>query len=291
MRNLSAKPAVTKGEAAFGHHLDGGVLGCDLCPRFCELAPGERGWCGTRYNKNNRLWASNYGWLSLLQFDRVESVPLAEYANGGTVVKLGSFGCNFIPSGGERDLLKAESVSGRVFQPRDVAGICRNLVSQGCIGAAYVYAEPLLWYEFVIQTAMLLKKCDMRNIIATVGFINPRPLQELLPYLDAARFDLFAFDPQYYRDNLKISFASVLHSLKILADSPVHLEVSTPILFGKNDDPQMIGAIAAYLAKTYNPDLPYHLVAPKKELSPDEEEKIMTCADAAGRFLNRVYLS
>ena len=93
----AARPQVTKGEAAFGHRLPSGHLICDLCPRFCELAPGQRGWCQTRYNRRGRLWAANYNWLSILQFGRIESVPLVEYANGGVVLKVGSFGCNFKP--------------------------------------------------------------------------------------------------------------------------------------------------------------------------------------------------
>ena len=135
----AARPQVTKGEAAFGHRLPSGHLICDLCPRFCELAPGQRGWCQTRYNRRGRLWAANYNWLSILQFGRIESVPLVEYANGGVVLKVGSFGCNFKPQA-EREHFGAQVGSGRSFTPLDLANICRSLVKQGCIGAAYLFA-------------------------------------------------------------------------------------------------------------------------------------------------------
>ncbi len=291
MREYSARPQVERGEAAFWHRLPEGAAGCDLCPRFCELAPGERGWCATRYNRSGRIWAANYNWLSILQFARVESIPLAEYLSGGAVLKLGSFGCNFQPPGGEREQFGAEAGSGRSIYPRDIVNICMNLAPQGLVGAAFAYAEPLLWYEFVLQTAMLLKKCDMRCIVATAGFVNPRPLTELIPYLDAARFDLFSFDPLFYRENMHIQFEPVLRSLKLLHDSPVHLEVATPVIFGKNDDPIMLAALSAYLAEAFSPELPYHLIAPQRELTEAEKERLMQCADAAGRNLHRVYLS
>lgn len=291
MRNLSAKPQAARGEAAFGHRVSGDVLGCDLCPRFCELAPGQSGWCKTRYNKAGRLWAANHNWLNLLQFGWLESVPLAEYARGGSVVKLGSFGSNFISPGAEREQLGAETAPGRTITPGDVLGICQKLVPQGCIGAAYTYGEPLMWYEFVMQTAMLLKQFDMRNILSTAGFINPRPLAELLGYLDAVRFDFFAFDPELYRSKMRVPFDSVLRSLKMLLDSPLHIEVATPLLPGQNTEPQQIGAIAAYLAKNYSPDIPYHLIAPHKSSAPLERGQIIACAEAARKFLNRVYLS
>jgi len=289
------KPQVAKGEAAFAHRLPSGNLICDLCPRFCELAPGERGWCQTRFHKHGRLWSANYNWLSILQFGRVESVPLVEFARGGTVLKLGSFGCNFVPQG-ERESFGAEVGSGRTINPRDLAGICMNLVPQGCIGAAFVYAEPLLWYEFLLQSAMLLKKCDMRVILATAGSVNLRPLQELLPYLDAVRFDLFAFDSAFYRNNMHVSFADVLLALRLLALSEVHLEVATPLLAGRNDAPEDVARIAAYLAQNYGPDIPYHLILPGgrpalEQLPPEDKERVMCCADAAGSILHRVYIS
>lgn len=291
MREYSVGPQVARGEAAFCHRLPEGAVGCDLCPRFCELAPGERGWCGTRYNKDARLWAANHNWLALLQFAKVESVPLVEYASGGAVLKLGSFGCNFQPPGGGREQFGAEIGSGRSIYPRDIVNICLNMVPQGLVGVAFAYAEPLLWYEFVMQTAMLLQKCDMRSILATAGFINPRPLTELLPYIGAVRFDLFSFDPLFYREEMRIQFDAVLRSLKLLADSPVHLEVATPLIFGKNDDPIMLSGLSAYLAEAFSPDLPYHLIAPRRKLSPAERERIMQCADACGRNLRRVCLS
>ena len=274
------KPQVSRGEAAFGHRLPNGNLICDLCPRFCELSPGERGWCQTRFNRRGRLWSANHNWLSILQFGRIESVPLVQYASGGIVLKLGSFGCNFVPQA-ERESFGAEVGSGRSFYPRDLANICMSLVKQGCIGAAFVYAEPLMWYEFLMQSAMLLKKCDMRVILATAGFVNQRPLQELLPYVDAVRFDLFAFDSAFYRNNMHVSFAEVLLALRMLALSDVHLDIAR---------------IAAYLAQNYGPDIPYHLMLPPgqpslTQMPPEEKERIMCCADAAGSILHRVYIS
>lgn len=291
MRNLSAKPQADRGEAAFGHKLTDGFLGCDLCPRFCELAPGEQGWCKTRYNKDGRLWAANHNWLTVLEFSHIETVPLAEYFHGGAVLKMGSFGCNFIPPGGERESLGANAGTGRTVLPQDILAICRSLVDKGCLGAAYTFGEPLMWYEFVFQTAMLMKQFDMRNILSTAGFVNPRPLTELVGYMDAVRFDLFAFDPKFYRDKMRVPFDAVLRSLKMLSEAPLHLEVSTPLLPGVNTEPEQIGAIAAYLAKNYSPDIPYHLIVPKKGSAMMRQEELMVCAEAAHKFLNRVYLS
>lgn len=306
MPNSAAKPQVTRGEAAFAHRLPGGSLVCDLCPRFCELAPGQRGWCQTRFNKGGRLWAANYNWLSILQPAGLDTIPLVNFnnnfnnnynkesragaASGALVLKLGSFGCNFQPQA-ERDSIGARFGTGRSFQPRDVAKLCLDLAPRGCIGAAFTFAEPLLWYEFLLQSAMLLKHCDLKVILATVGFVNPRPLMELIPYIDAVRFDLFAFDPLFYRSRLRLSFDEVLRSLKLLANSPIHLEVATPLLSGQNDDPAAIGNLAAYLAQNCGPDQTYHLLLPPEPLDRAQREQFMRCADAASTHLKGVYLS
>lgn len=289
MPNTAPKPQVTRGEAAFAHRLAGGSLVCDLCPRFCELAPGQRGWCQTRFNKGGRLWAANHNWISLLQPGSLSSVPLVNFGDG-MVLKLGSFGCNFVPQA-ERDSFGAQFGTGRSFQPRDVAKLCLDLVPRGCVGAAFLFAEPLLWYEFVMQSAMLLRHCELKVILATAGFVNPRPLQELIPYIDAVRFDLFAFDPLFYRRRLRLSFEAVLRSLKLLAESSLHLEVATPLIIGENDDPEAIGRLAAYLAQNLGPEQTYHLMLPKESISKAQRERVMCCADAAGRHLKGVYIS
>lgn len=279
------------GEVAFAQAFPDGTLGCELCPRFCRMSNGDRGWCGSRFRKRDRMWAGNHNWLSVLKLARIEAVPLAEYAGGAAVLKVGSFGCNFVPPRDGRSDQGLDAGMGRMLLPRDVAGICRMMVKQGCIGAAFVYGEPLMWYEFVMESAMLLKQCDMKNVLATAGFVNKRPLLELANYLDAVRFDLYSFDPAYYRDVLRMDMSAVLRSLWVLAQADVHLEVATPYLTGVNDSPGQIEQIARFLGSSFGRGLPYHVIVPDNARSTVDRDKLLECLKAANAHLDNVYLS
>lgn len=285
------KSLASRGEVAFAQAFPDGTLGCELCPRFCRMSNGDKGWCGSRFRKRDRMWAANHNWISVLKLARIEAVPLAEYASGATVLKLGSFGCNFRPPRDGRSDQGLEAGMGRTLVPGDVAGICRMMIEQGCIGAAYVYGEPLMWYEFVMESAMLLHQCDMKNILATGGFVNKRPLHELMPYLDAVRFDLFSFDPAYYRDVLKMDMSTVLHSLWIVANSGVHFEVATPYLRGVNDGPEEIARAAKFIGSSFGRGVPYHVIVPEDYREDVDRDKLLEALKAANQYLENVYLS
>ena len=65
---------------------------------------------------------------------------------------------------------------------------------QGNIGLAYTYNEPTLSYEFIIQTAKTDKKNrGLFNVMVSNGYIERKPLEGLLPYIDAWNIDLKGF--------------------------------------------------------------------------------------------------
>ena len=39
----------------------------------------------------------------------------------------------------------------------------------------------------------------MKNILVSAGYVEREPLEELLPYLDAANIDIKAMDDAFYR--------------------------------------------------------------------------------------------
>lgn len=55
----------------------------------------------------------------------------------------------------------------------------------GNIGVAFTYNEPLLSYEYIMDTAPLLRAQDLAMIMVSNGYIEEEPLRTLLPYIDA----------------------------------------------------------------------------------------------------------
>ena len=55
-----------------------------------------------------------------------------------------------------------------------------------------------MWYEYVLDTAVLAWEAGLKNVLVTNGYINETPLLELLPYIDAMNIDVKGFTDKYY---------------------------------------------------------------------------------------------
>ncbi|HRU32044.1 MAG TPA: radical SAM protein, partial [bacterium] len=69
-------------EAMFYEKLKDSLVRCTLCPRYCVIKPEERGYCGTRLNKDGILYAVSYGVVSSIANDPVEKKPLFHFYPG-----------------------------------------------------------------------------------------------------------------------------------------------------------------------------------------------------------------
>jgi len=92
----------------------------------------------------------------------------------------------------------------------------------------------------------------------SAGFINPEPLKNLCPYLDAANIDLKGFTQKYYEDMCLGNLSNVLESLKILKQNGVHLEITNLVLPELNDDPATVEKMCIWIRDNLGADVPLH---------------------------------
>ena len=59
---------------------------CELCPKACEIAPGESGECRIRVNINGQLRAVTYGFPVTAHVDPVEKKPFFHYHPGQPIL-------------------------------------------------------------------------------------------------------------------------------------------------------------------------------------------------------------
>ncbi|GAH87715.1 unnamed protein product, partial [marine sediment metagenome] len=114
-------------------------------------------------------------------------------------------------------------------------------------GIAYTYSEPLIWYEYVLDTARLAKKNNLKNILVTNGFINQEPLLKLLPFIDALNIDLKSFRNYFFQKYCQGSLAPVLRIIEI-AKSYSHIEITNLIIPGLNDKEEEIKELVDWVA-------------------------------------------
>ena len=262
---------------------------CRLCPHGCELADGEQGRCRVRRNDSGHITPLMYGLISSLHTDPMEKKPLYHFHPGEAILSLGSFGCNLSCVFCQNHTISQQvDESAAELSPADLV---RRARQSGSIAVAYTYNEPLVNMEYVCDCARLVHEAGLKNVIVSNGFINPRPLNDLMPYLDAANIDVKG-DDQFYRRLCGGRLAPVLQTIQLLHDSSIHVETTTLLVSGENDTPDQTIPLFREIADISD-RIPLHISRyfPQYRFSapPTSAENMANVTAAARTYLHYVY--
>ncbi len=280
-------------EAAYWRAETGGQVVCLLCPVGCVLANGKDGPCGSRGNREGRMVARRYGEVAAAGLDPMEKKPLYHFLPGAPILSIAAVGCNLHCAFCQNWTLsqpgRDAGPPARTMSPADVVDLARE---HGSVGIAYTYSEPLVWFEFVRDTARLARRAGLVNVIVSNGYINADPLAELMSVLDAANIDLKSMDPAFYRDICKGKLENVLGSITALHEAGVHLEVTNLLIPGYNDTDPQIAQLRDFVADL-SPDIPLHLSAYRPawnfDAPPTPPETVERAAAICAQRLHYVY--
>ncbi len=232
---------------------------CQLCPHYCKLGESQIGFCGARKAVQGEVRSLNYGKITSLALDPIEKKPLAYFRPGSYILSVGSFGCNMAcPFCQNYEIAKGnlDSVYVRDMTPEELVQLAIAEKKRGNIGLAFTYNEPLIAFEFILDTAKIARQVDLEIVIVSNGQINEPYLEQLLPYVTAWNVDLKCFSQEGYQ-RIGGHFETVLRTIELTQKS-AHLEITTLIVPGLSDNPDEMKAEAEFLAKL-DPDLPLHL--------------------------------
>jgi pyruvate formate lyase activating enzyme len=245
-------------EALFYEKNGADHLQCRLCPKMCQIKEGGTGFCRVRQHKKGVLYTTNYGKYAAANLDPVEKKPLYHFCPGTYVFSLGTKGCNLKCSFCQNWCIAHGDPCLHHLKPSAAVKKALDYKEKGykCIGLAYTYSEPAVWYEYVYDTARLARQAGLKNVLVTNGFINEEPLKQLLPYIDALNIDLKSFNDEYYLKECKGHLAPVLRTIEV-SSRQSHLEITTLLLPGLNDSPDEINQLAAWIAHL-NKKIPLH---------------------------------
>ncbi|HCB92379.1 MAG TPA: radical SAM protein, partial [Selenomonas sp.] len=159
------------------------------------------------------------------------------------------------------------------------------------LGVAFTYNEPFISFEYVMDTAKLLKPLGLHTVLVTNGTVEQEPLKELLPWISAMNIDLKGFRQEYY-DWLGGNLETVKNTIRLSSES-VHVEVTTLIVPGENDGPEEMEKEAEWLAGI-SPNIPLHISRffPRHHVQnrpPTPVERIHQLCRVAGKYLKYVY--
>ena len=245
-------------ECRYYQRLDDGAVECQLCPHRCRIADGKTGSCRSRRNLHGILVSEVYGKPCALAIDPIEKKPLYHFHPGTTCLSLACTGCNFrCLNCQNHDISQASptDVDHYELMPEEVVALC---VKHRCPGIAYTYTEPLTYIEYIIDTARLAHEKGLWNILVTAGYVNPEPLADLLPCLDAANIDLKSFSDEIYRKVSGGRLQPVLDTILAMKETGVWIELTNLVIPGINDDMEMIRRMCRWLCENGLATAPLH---------------------------------
>jgi len=259
MSELSAVPSEpTLHEAHYYTKLDSETTQCLLCPNACIRKSGGRSKCLARENRNGTYYSLVYNAPCVIHLDPIEKLPIYHYLPGTNVFSIATAGCNLTCKYcqnwqfSQRPPEKTDNYS---ITPREVVAKAREA---NCSAVAYFYTEPVVYYEYMVDIAHEAKKKGLKNIMVTAGYINPDPLKELIPLMNAFTVGLKGFTDSYYEDTIGGRLEVVLNTLKILEQHNAWYEIVTLIVPTLNDNMDDIRKMCSWVKSNLSVDKPIH---------------------------------
>jgi pyruvate formate lyase activating enzyme len=271
----------------------GEKLECVLCPHYCKLGVGKSGICGVRKNTGEKIELLTYGIISGYSLDPVEKKPLYHFYPGHNILSIGSFGCNMRCDFCQNFHISQEIPESLVPEVTISKIVKDALSSKSNIGIAFTYNEPVIWFEFMRDVAERAKKEGLLTVMVSNGFVNSEPLDEILGFIDAFNIDLKAFNNSFYRKLTGAEIEPVKNGLKQIAKTDKHLEITTLIIPGKNDNEKEMAFQTEWIAGELGKNVPFHISRYfpmyKRDDPSTPEISLKKLSDIASKNLNFVY--
>lgn len=234
---------------------------CTICPRNCKLSEGQAGFCQIRKNINNEIVLTSYGYNTGLSVDPIEKKPLYHFYPGSKVLSFGTLGCNMGCLFCQNWHISKSKADPKINEtsPEKIVELALKL---GCKSVAFTYNDPVIFFEYAIDTAKLCRDNGIKTVAVTAGYINPEPRKEFFTYMDAANIDLKAFSEAFYRKNCLAQFEPILDTIKyVKKETNCWLELTTLLIEDENNSPEEIKKECEWIVENLGTDVPLHFSA------------------------------
>lgn len=242
--------------------LPDGRVRCDLCPRFCAMKEGQRGFCFVRGVAGGRVVLTSYGRASGFCVDPIEKKPLNHFLPGTSVLSFGTAGCNlgcrFCQN---HDISKAREMD-TLADAATPEAIAEAAVGAGCRSVAFTYNDPVIFAEYAMDAARACRERGVASVAVSAGYVSPVARADFFGAMDAANIDLKAFTEGFYHKLTFAHLAPVLETLEWMRhESKVWLEITTLLIPGHNDSEDEVGALSEWVVDKLGRDVPLHFSA------------------------------
>ena len=239
-----------------------GKILCTLCPRYCTIGNGQKGFCYIRENIDNKLYSIGYGKPTGFAVDPIEKKPLSHFLPGTDILSFGTAGCNLgckFCQNWTMSKSKIDDINSIEATPEQVVAMAKK---NNTPSIAYTYNDPTIFGEYVIDISKIAREEDIKNVLVTAGYIDKDARKDVYKYVDAANVDLKAFTETFYHELTFSHLNDILDTLFwIKNETDVWLEITTLLIPGENDSDEEIKQLSNWIVKNLGEDVPIHFTA------------------------------
>ncbi len=245
-------------EARYYEKLPNKRVKCLLCPRECAIDNLETGYCGVRTNRGGIYYTMVYGRPVTAHNDPIEKKPLFHFLPGSKAFSIATVGCNVNCKFCQNWEISQVGPSQVPSYDAPPEVIVESAKSGGAQSIAYTYTEPVVFAEYMYDTARLGRSRGIRSVMITNGYINAQPMIDLCGVLDAVKVDLKAFTQKFYDEMVTGELKPVLDTLELLKKQGMWTEIVYLVIPTWNDDPGEIREMAQWIKSDLEVDTPVH---------------------------------
>ncbi|MHA1732790.1 MAG: radical SAM protein [Promethearchaeota archaeon] len=232
---------------------------CRVCGFECDVTSQSFGRCGGRVEYQSRVIPRSWGRVTYIAANDVANVPLFHFHPLAQVLAVGGARCNFnCPWCINYEVVREEQIRDKWKTQWEPVDVVKGAVERGLDGVHFGFNEPTLWYEFVCKTFQLARERGLLRTMKSNGYFSSRVATSFLKSgLQAINVDVKG-TREACRRTLGIDLAKIFKNVKFLAESGVHVELSTTRVPGFNELGD-ITAIAKLVGEELGDEIPLHV--------------------------------
>jgi pyruvate formate lyase activating enzyme len=245
-------------EARFYEKLPNRKIKCKLCPRECNVGDKERGYCGVRENRGGIYYTLVHSRVCASHVDPIEKKPLFHYLPGTVAFSIATAGCNVnckFCQNWEISQSRPEQIPADYAPPQRIAAMARQ---NNCPTIAYTYSEPVVFAEYLMDTADAGHEAGIRSIVVSNGYMQQDALKQAYGKMDAVKIDVKSFNESYYAKVVTGQLKPVLDTLVTLRKMSKWTEIVYLVVPTLNDSETEFRGLAQWIKANLGPDVPLH---------------------------------
>ncbi|MBI2542751.1 MAG: radical SAM protein [Candidatus Aenigmarchaeota archaeon] len=237
-----------------------------ITPREEFLPKGKLDFSQTRENRDNRLFALNFGRVTAMNVEKIEKSHLFHFYPNSNSLFVGSAGCNFkSPFCSEYELQNKNlhenplDVKYTYQTPEQIVDAAKKRNTKII---TLNYTEPFIFIEFAFKVARNAQRENVKTTIVTNGFTTDEPIKKIGKVIDGVTIKLTgSLNKSLYEKYMSVKeVGSIFAALKQFKKQRVFIEITNTIVPQIGDSLEECKILASWISHELGAETPFHLM-------------------------------